>query len=225
MLKKQARKARAEHVTRCCLALGKKKAPRKPLTELYVDGQCTEDREKWQNELQRHCEEVYTDQEGPKEEQQKNRICEEERRPAVHSGRAQCSGSQLTSCCKQGKLSDDKVNGPDDAVVSEMTKQLPSEKFYIITRCFQERFLGQTDALRSWKIVKLVFLVKPDAEPKKGVRSEKEIALTSVMSKWYASCVTMRMEKEKEIETWKRHHMGGVNKISCQRLQVLVTHL
>ena len=122
-------------------------------------------------------------------------------------------------------MSDDKVNGPDDAVVSEMTKHLPLEKLYIITRCFQERFLDQMDAPRSWKIVKLVFLAKPDAEPKKGVRSEREIALTSVMSKWYASCVMMRMEKEKEIETWQRLHMGGVNKISCQRLQVLVTHL
>ena len=33
----------------------------KPLTELYVKGHFTEDREEWQKELQRHCEEVYTD--------------------------------------------------------------------------------------------------------------------------------------------------------------------
>ena len=38
VLKKQARKARAEHHVRCCLEPGKKKANRKPLTELQVKG-------------------------------------------------------------------------------------------------------------------------------------------------------------------------------------------
>ena len=80
---------------------------------------------------------------------------------------------------------------PDDAVVSEMIKHLPLErsleKIYIIRRCFHERFLGQMDAPNSWKIVKLVFLRKSDAEPKKVIRSCGAIALTSVMSKWYAS--------------------------------------
>ena len=38
------------------------------------------------------------------------------------------------------KMSDNNVNGPDDAVVSEMIKHLPLEKICIITRCFQERF-------------------------------------------------------------------------------------
>ena len=45
------------------------------------------------------------------------------------------------------------------------------------------------------------------------------------MSKWCASCVMMRMEKEKVPETWNRLHMGGINNISCQHLQVLVTNL
>ena len=40
-------------------------------------------------------------------------------------------------------MSENKVNGPEDAVVGEMIKQLPQEKFYIITKCFQERFMGQ----------------------------------------------------------------------------------
>ena len=62
---------------------------------------------------------------------------------------------------------------PDDAVVSEMINHLPVEKIYTITRCFQERFLGQMDAPSSWKIVKLVFPEKPDVEPKKRIRSKK----------------------------------------------------
>ena len=52
VLKKQARKARAEHHVRCCLEPGQTKANRKPLTELCVTGQFTEDG--WQKELQRH---------------------------------------------------------------------------------------------------------------------------------------------------------------------------
>ena len=61
VLKKQARKARAEHLVKCCLETGKKKAKREPLTELYVKGHFTEDREECQKEPERHCEEVYTD--------------------------------------------------------------------------------------------------------------------------------------------------------------------
>ena len=57
VLKKQARKARAEPGN----------------TELCVEGNFTEDREEWQKELQRHCEEVYTDLEETKEVQE-NRI-------------------------------------------------------------------------------------------------------------------------------------------------------
>ena len=51
-------------------------------------------------------------------------------------------------------------NGPEDAVASEMIKQLPREKINIITKCFQERFMSQMEAPNSWKIVKLVFLRK-----------------------------------------------------------------
>ena len=38
VLKKQARKARADHLVKRCLELGKKKVKRKPLTELDVKG-------------------------------------------------------------------------------------------------------------------------------------------------------------------------------------------
>ena len=112
----------------------------------------------------------------------------------------------------RAKMSDNKINGPDDAVVSEMITHLPLEKILIITKCFQEHFLEQMVAPGSWKVVKRVFLRKPDAEPKKGIRRYRAIAFTSVMSKGYASCVIIRMEKEKEPETWKRLHMGGVTR-------------
>ena len=54
--------------------------------------------------------------------------------------------------------------------------------------------MGQMEAPSSRKIVKLVFLRKPDAEPQKGIRSYEAIALKSVMSKWYASCIFLRLE-------------------------------
>ena len=57
-LKKQAREARAEHLVRCFLAPGKKKASKKPLSEFYVDRHFTEDGEEWQKKPQRRCEEM-----------------------------------------------------------------------------------------------------------------------------------------------------------------------
>ena len=47
-------------------------------------------------------------------------------------------------------------------------------------------------------VVKLVFLRKPDADlKKKGIRSYRATALTSVMSKWYAACISLRLVIEK----------------------------
>ena len=67
MPKKQARKIRTKHHVRYCSEPVKKEANRKPLTELFVKGQFTEDREEWQKELLGHCEDVYTDLEETKE--------------------------------------------------------------------------------------------------------------------------------------------------------------
>ena len=61
VLRKQPRKARADHAVKGTVMLGKKIPKRKPLTELYVDGNFTEDGEEWKNG--RHCDEVYVDPE------------------------------------------------------------------------------------------------------------------------------------------------------------------
>ena len=60
----------------------------------------------------------------------------------------------------------------------------------------------------SWKIVKLVFLRDTDSAQKKGIRSCRAIALTSVMSKWYASCIILLLQKEKELVKWKTYMLG-----------------
>ena len=96
----------------------------------------------------------------------------------------------------------------------------------MITRCFQECFLGQMEAPSSWKIVKLVFLRKPDVEPKKGIRSYRAIALDIGDGKWCASCILLRLEKDREPEKWNNLRVGGVDGISCKKKQqVLATNL
>ena len=109
----------------------------------------------------------------------------------------------------RAKMSNNKVNGLEDAIVSEWIKHLPLGTICTTIKCFQERFMGQTESPNSWKIVKPVFLRKPDAEPKKGIRSYKAIALTSVMSKWYGSCISLRLEKGKEPRTGIICTLGG----------------
>ena len=92
-------------------------------------------------------------------------------------------------------------------------------------RSGQERFMGRAETQNSRTIVQLVFLRRPDAEPKKGIRSLTAIALTAFVSKWYATCVVLRKEEDKEPEELKKVHVCGVNGICCQHLQVLMTHL
>ena len=58
----------------------------------------------------------------------------------------------------RAKLSNNKVIGPADAVVSEMIKALPLEKIYVIPKCFQQRVMGTKEAPDSCRIVQLVFL-------------------------------------------------------------------
>ena len=116
VLRRQARKARAEHLVRCSLEPGKKKTKRKPLTELYVKGHFTEDRAEWQEELQRQCEKVYNNMEETKEVREK-RI--EYFRKKVNQQFTRKDASQrspLTWFCKPEPNKDrKKVNEPEDA--------------------------------------------------------------------------------------------------------------
>ena len=147
----------------------------------------------------RHCEEVCTDPNETREVQEKRMECVKKKGDTLLKMGGELR-LQLTWCCR-AKMSENKVNGPED----EMIKQLLLEKIYSFTMCFQERFFVQMDAPSSWKIVKLVFPAKKtDAKPKQGIRSYRAIALTSVMSKWYVSCIILRREKEKEPEIWKK---------------------
>ena len=85
-------------------------------------------------------------------------------------------------------------------------------KIYTIKECSQFAEGSETESLAESR-----------SEPKKVIENCNAIAFTRVMSKWSACCVMIRMDKVKERKTWSRH-MGGVNKINCQHLQVLMTN-
>ena len=125
----------------------------------------------------------------------------------------------------RAKLNDDKVNGPEDAVASEMIKILPLEKIYTLARCFQDRSMGQMDAPSSWKIVKFVFLRTPGRRTKEGNQELQSDCTQQCRVEAVRVLCDDAHGKGKEPETWQRLHMGGVNNISCQHLQVLVTNL
>ena len=92
--------------------------------ELYVKEPFTEDRDEWQTELQRHCEEVYIDQEETKEAQE-SRI-EYFKTKGNHLFTVGWRSTEITvvDLVLQAKLSGNKINGPEDAIVSEMIKRL-----------------------------------------------------------------------------------------------------
>ena len=117
----------------------------------------------------------------------------------------------------------ERVNGPEECIVSEMMKQLPQENIDGMTRCFQNRSVEVEDAPSSWGIVKLVFLRKPDAEPKKRDKKLQGYRIDVSDSKWYATVLILRSERKKEPEGWKLLHVRGIDGISCQHLQVIVT--
>ena len=80
------------------------------------------DREECQRELQRHCEEVYTDLEEQREVQRKRieHFGEEGCQQFAVEGRKPEITVDLVLQAR-ARMSDNKVNGPEDAVVSEMT--------------------------------------------------------------------------------------------------------
>ena len=142
-------------------------------------------------DLQKHCEEVHTDMDETKEEQE-NRAFLEKSKPAMYTEK-RTDATQIKVGLDRLKLRENKVNGPEDAIVSDVS----IKKIYTLTLCYQERFMGMMEFSSSWKVVKMVFLKNPDAPPTKGIRSHRAVPLTSVMSEWYASCILLRLEKEK----------------------------
>ena len=59
---------------------------------------------------------------------------------------------------------------------------------------------------------------------RKGIRGHRAAALTSAMLKWYRHMYNSAYGK-REPEEWKQSHVGGVDGISCQHFQAMITQL
>ena len=89
-----------------------------------------------------------------------------------------------------------------------MLQCLPTETVYEVAHWFNKRFRGECRAPEAWKVLRLVFLKKPDAKLDKGLRGFRALALLSVFSKWYATVMVDMLHEEKEPSKWKRLHAG-----------------
>ena len=137
-LMQQARKARAEHAVKCKLMLGKRISKKKKLlTELYANGSSIEDGGAWETESQRHCAVVHVDPEETTDEQKKWIMKYKE---FTEQGRVAEITVDLVLQAR-AKMSENEVDGPEDAVVGEMIKQLTQEK-HAITTCFSRTGCG-----------------------------------------------------------------------------------
>ena len=80
-------------------------------------------------------------------------------------------------------------------------------------------------APEAWKILRLVFLKKPDAKLEKGLRGFRAIALLSVLSEWYTTVVVNLLHEEKEPVESSKLHVGAERGVNCEHMQALVTYI
>ena len=178
VLRKKAQKARGEFDARMG-ALPRGKVVKKPVVmKLWVNGRATEDREEW-------CEDA-KNVTMINQRRRKNKLRESEYRGAevavaIQGRRVQITVDRVLRA--RGKMLRGKSNGPAGCLVVEMLSRLPTEMIYKVTHWFQKRFQGNSRAPEAWRILRLVFLKKPDARLEKGLHGFRAIALLSVFSK------------------------------------------
>ena len=119
----------------------------------------------------------------------------------------------------RSRLCDGKVDGPDDRLVSEMLKC----KIFEVAHFSQERFMEKEQASDSWKIVQVRLPEEARCRAEEGDQGFQ--GQTAVMSKWYATCVVLCMEEEAEPKEFEELHVGGVDGICCQHLQVIMASI
>ena len=118
-----------------------------PLSELYVNGDFTEDREECKESCRgtvKRCTLI-----GKRREKYKKKKIEYFKKKGDREFTMVGRQAEVTVDLvlrASAKMSDNKISGPKDAMVSEMVKILPLENFYTTTKCFQERFVGPMNA-------------------------------------------------------------------------------
>ena len=117
----------------------------------------------------------------------------------------------------QGKMMRKKAGGPADCLVTEMLQCLLVHE---VTHWFEKRFKGECRAPEAWKILRQVFLQKPDASLEKGLRGFRAVALRSVFSTSYTTVLVELVHEEKEpIECFTCEAERGVD---CEHMQDLL---
>ena len=113
-------------------------------------------------------EEVFTDQEETKDVQEKR--IEFFKQKGDQQFTKEGRNAEIIDLVLQAwaKMTDNKVSGPEEKVSSEMIKILPLGKIYTITRCLQDRFVGQMDAPSWWKICETGLPAKSGCRTKEG---------------------------------------------------------
>ena len=89
---------------------------------------------------------------------------------------------------------------------------------YEVTHWFQKRFQGDCRAPEAWRILRLLFLKKPDARLEKGLRGFRSIALLSVFSKWYTTVLVDLLHEETEPVEWTSPHVGAERGVNCEHM-------
>ena len=196
------------------------------IAKLWVNGRVSEDRDEWTEEVRAHCERCHDDKEETLEVQAK-RILSQRRRGdhcvALQERRVMITVDKVLRA--RGKMPRNKANGPADCLVTEMLQCLPTDTVHEVAHWFDKRFWGECRAPEAWKVLRLVFLKKPDAKLEQGLRGFRAIALLNVFSKWYATVLVDMLHEEKEPSEWKRLHVGAERGVNCEHMQALVTNI
>ena len=226
VLRKKAQRARREFEAKVG-ALPRGKIIRRPVvTKLLVNGRATEDIEEWKEEVKMHCEKCYDDKMETREVQaERIRIqrCRGDFAAADQGRQVSITVNRVLRA--RGKRLNGKSNGPVDCLVAEMLRRLPIAVIYEVAHWFQRRFRGISRAPEAWRILRLVFLKKPDAKLEKGTRGFRAIPLSSVFSKWYTAVLVDLLHEEQEPLEWMELHLGAERGVNCEYMQVLSTDL
>ena len=197
------------------------------MTKLGVNGRASKDSDEWTEEVRAHCEKCHDDKiETP--EVQAERIRYQRSRgdslTPVQGRRIRITVDRVLHA--RGKMTKNKAKGPADCLLTEMLCSVClwglCTRSHIGSRGDSEGSAGPPEG---WKVLRLVFLKKPEAKLEKGLRGFRAIALLSVFSKWYTTVLVYLLHEEEEPIEWKSLHVGAERGVNCEHMQALLTNI
>ena len=217
-LRKIARKARRELEAGRAVLPREKVIHRPVVTQLWVNGRASEDRDEWTEEVRGHCERCYDDKaETPvvQAERIRRQRVSGDRHVALQGRRILIVVDMILEY----------ANGLAHCLVTEMLGCLPTETVHEVACWFDKFFKGECQAPDAWEVLCLVFLKKPHAKLEKGLRGFRATALLSVFSKWCTTVLVDLVHEEKEPIEWRSLHVGAERGVNCEHMQALETKI